>query len=277
MINSSVPVAAKIIDRIDETATIASFKLQIMEKGQQRQFSFQPGQFNMVYVYGVGEVPISIDSDPEQTDYFQHTIRKVGRVTRALFEYNAGATLGIRGPFGTGWPLDQLENKNVIVVTGGLGCAPVLGMVRYMQARRQNYGDIKVLQGVKHADDLLWESTYDEWRKKYNMDVHIAASNVNKSWRWDTGGITVLLDKLQTDLSNYIVLMCGPEGMMIAVSDMLLEKGVDENNIWVSLERNMKCAIGQCGHCQLGPDFLCKQGPVFNYAHVSTALHIKGL
>jgi NAD(P)H-flavin reductase len=230
----------------------------------------------MLYLYGVGEIPISIVSDPEDEHAYDHTIRSLGRVTRALAELKEGDYIGVRGAFGRGWPMQQAEGKDVVIITGGLGCAPVVSVINYVLNRREKYNRLVIMQGVKHANDLIWRSKYETWSKLPDTQVVLAASQGGQGWPWATGHITELVDQIDFDHKNCSVMMCGPEGMMLAAVKELLPRRVPETSIWLSMERNMQCAIGQCGHCQHGPKFVCKDGPVFNYPDVKSLLGVKG-
>lgn len=261
-----LPNAATIVRRTQESPSIFTFDTAFVDSAV--EFRFQPGQFNMVYLYGVGEVPISISSDPANTAYISHTIRKVGRVTNALDCLHEGDIIGIRGPYGKGWPLDEAKGKDVLIITGGLGCAPTVAVIKYILARRKQYGHLKILQGVKHSEDFIYRQAYQKWQQAPNTEVHIAADKANAQWSWAVGYVTDLIDSLTLRPEQTIVMMCGPEMMMHTAVNVLSTKGIEENQIYLSMERNMECGIGLCGHCQYGGLFLCKDGPVFSYPQV---------
>jgi len=223
---------------------------------------FSPGQFNMLYAFGVGEVPISIVSDPEQPEHFDHTIRRAGRVTRVMLDWKVGDTVGVRGPYGVGWPIDEARGRDVIIVTGGIGCAPVIGVINYIFRRRNAYGDLQILHGVKTPNDLLYRERFETWRDHPRTRVLLSSDQPDRTWRYHTGVVTELFDELTVTPST-IVMMCGPEVMMHHAARLLAAKGVSEDALYVSIERNMQCGIGLCGHCQLGPHFTCQDGPVF--------------
>jgi len=231
----------------------------------------------MVYLYGAGEVPISIVSDPDSDALYYHTIRKVGRVTDGLAALQCGDTLGIRGPYGCGWPLDKALGKDVLIITGGLGCAPSVSIINYILNRRQDYGRLMILQGVKHSDDLIYRQSYDQWAKMPDTQVLLAADISTPKWPFFTGLITELLDYVTLDKENTLCMMCGPEPMMVAAVKRLKQEALTEDKIYLNLERSMKCALAHCGHCQLGPHFICKDGPVFCYTEVKSLLSKEGL
>lgn len=274
--NCQLPREAEIIERIEETPTIFTLRLRYTNLGEQEMCCFAPGQFNMLYLPGVGEVPISIVSDPEEGCLYDHTIRAVGRVTRGLAKLQAGDRIGVRGPYGRGWPVDEAMGKDLVIATGGLGCAPVVSVINYVMRRRTEYRRLVIMQGVKHADDLIWQERYEKWRQLKDTQVLLAASDGGSSWRWYHGHVTVLFDKADFDPANSVVMMCGPQPMMAAVAQDMLQRGVPESSLWLSMERNMQCGVGVCGHCQLGGKFICKDGPVFSYDQVKSLLHNPG-
>lgn len=272
-----VPMAAEVVDRVQEAPNMFTLRLRLVDGGAQRAYQFQPGQFNMVYLYGVGEIPISIVSDPEGEQLLAHAIRSVGRVSNAMALLKPGDTLGIRGPFGRGWPLLEAEAHDVLLVTGGLGCAPVVSVITYILKRRERYRRLTILQGVKRANDLIWREQYEKWASLPETQVLLAADVAGPVWRGAVGPVTVLFERMEGfDPQRVVAMMCGPEAMMRAASKELLGRGVPEDRLWVSLERNMQCGRGHCGHCQIGRWFLCKDGPVFNYPQIKSLFGIKG-
>jgi NAD(P)H-flavin reductase len=273
---NSVPVAAEVMRRTQESPSVFTLGLRLCDPEQHRAYRFAPGQFNMLYMYGVGEIPISIVSDPDSGDELEHTIRVVGRVTRGFAALKVGDRIGIRGPFGRGWPLEQVRGKDLLLLTGGLGCAPLVSVINYVTQRRGEFGRIAILQGVKHMDDLIWRDRYDQWAALSDTQVLLAADVAGASWSWHVGLVTELIDQIAFDLTDARVMVCGPEPMMLASVRKLCDSGVDEKHIWLSMERNMQCALGKCGHCQIGPHFVCKDGPVFCYPEIRERLGVKG-
>ncbi|ARB93721.1 FAD/NAD(P)-binding protein [Legionella longbeachae] len=271
-----LPLEAIIVERTQESATIFSLHLRFLDPEHHNQFLFYPGQFNMLYLYGVGEVAISIVSDPEKKETLTHTIRAIGRVTKALQKLQPGDRIGIRGPFGRGWPLEQTQGKDIIVLTGGLGCAPSVSIVHYILARRENYGHLSILQGVKHSDDFIFRKQYEIWQQSPNTIIHIAADQAGPKWPWATGYITDMINKINLTPHNTAVMMCGPEMMMNTAVKLLTQKGISEHDIYLSMERNMECGIGQCGHCQYGGFFICKDGPIFAYSEIKELFNETG-
>lgn len=276
MSNPYLPLQAEIVERIQESPSLFTLRLRFTDPDVHSAFSFEPGQFNMLYLHGVGEVPISIVSDPQDEHMLDHTIRTVGRVTKGIAKLNEGQTVGVRGPFGRGWPLIEAEQKDVVVVTGGLGCAPVVSVIQYMIRRRERFGMMNIVQGVKHSSDLIWKQRYDQWRQVPDTKVLIAADAGEPLWPWHIGPVTGLFNELEFEEDRVIVMMCGPEGMMRVVISHMLQQGVDESDIWLSMERDMHCGIGHCGHCQFGDKFICRDGPVFRYSEIKELFGVRG-
>lgn len=260
--------SATIVDKIREAENIDTYRLRFVDEQVRRAYRFAAGQFNMVYLFGVGEVAISIVSDPDEPDFLDHTIRVVGRVTEAIARLQQGDVLGIRGPFGRGWPLDEAQGKDVLIVTGGLGCAPVVGAIEYIFRRRRQYGAVKILHGVKTPHDLLYRERFDAWRRHPDTEVLLTSDQPDKTWHYHVGVVTELFEQVTIHPARTMVMMCGPEIMMRLGVPILMQRGIPANAIYSSLERRMECGIGLCGHCQLGPFFLCKDGPVMRYDRV---------
>jgi NAD(P)H-flavin reductase len=275
-IDAGPPHAATVVARTQESPTIFTLRLRLDDPAAQAAYRFAPGQFNMLYLYGVGETPISIMSDPEERDGIGHTIRAVGRVTHGLAALQPGDRLGLRGPFGRGWPLREMGGCDVVVLTGGLGCAPVVSVIHYVLRRRERFGRLVVIQGVKHAEDLIWREQYDQWAQMPDTQVLVAASEGEALWPWYVGRVTDLFALARFEPRRAVALMCGPEGMMRAGADSLLARGLPESRLYLSMERNMQCAVGRCGHCQLGSAFVCRDGPVFGWNEVKALLAHRG-
>ena len=270
------PAEADIIAREQETPSIVSLTVRLADTRLADRFQFQPGQFNMLYLYGVGEIAISISSDPASPDTLTHTIRDVGRVSHGLAQLEVGDRIGLRGPFGRGWPLQDVRANDVIIISGGLGCAPVVPVIDYVINRRKEYGRLIIMQGVKHSDDMIWRERYDAWGAHPDTQVLLAADAGGKHWNGAVGPVTELFDQAQLPTENSAAFLCGPEPMIRACIQRLIEEGLPEDRIWISMERNMQCALGQCGHCQYGDRFVCKDGPVFCYADIRHLFGLKG-
>jgi NAD(P)H-flavin reductase len=224
---------------------------------------FAPGQFNMIYIFGVGEVPISISGDPARSKTLVHTVRAVGTVTKPLVGLRGGDVLGVRGPFGSSWPVEEAKGSDVVIVAGGIGLAPLRPALYYLLSHRASYGRVVLLYGARTPEDLLYTSELEEWRSRFDMEVGITVDAATGDWRGNVGVVTTLIPWARFEPSDTIAMVCGPEVMMRFTVQALQERGVAAENTYVSMERNMKCAVGFCGHCQFGPTFICKDGPVF--------------
>ncbi len=250
------------------------FTLEItLENGEVAPFA--PGQFNMLQLFGVGEVPISFSGDPAEQNHLVHTIRAVGPVSKALTELEPGDALGLRGPFGIGWPMAEALGQDVIIVAGGLGLAPLRPALCQLLAERERYGRIVLLYGTRGPEQILYRDELAEWRRRLDMDIVITVDHAGTDWRGHVGVVPTLIPHATFDLLHSIALVCGPEIMMRFSIMALLDAGLAESEIWLSMERNMKCAVGFCGHCQFGPVFVCKDGPVFRYDRIRQLLTLK--
>lgn len=274
------PQEAEVVSRDDEARGMCTLHLRLTDPAARAAFRFEPGQFNMLYLPAVGGVPISIASDPAEPEHLAHTIRAVGRVTRVLATLEAGERVGLRGPYGRGWPLQaaegQAERRDLIVLTGGLGCAPVVAAIGYATARRERFGRLVILQGVKHAADLIWRERYDAWAELPDTEVRLAADEPDRHWQDHVGLVTDLLEQVRFRPAASVALVCGPEPMMLAGAERLVALGVPAEHIWLSLERGFQCGVGHCGHCQLGPWLVCRDGPVFRWSEIGWLLGTKG-
>lgn len=272
----TAPHEVVIVARTQETPSIFSLDLRFTDPQKSQEYRAVPGQFNMLYRFGVGEVPISIVSDPSTTGILKHTIRAVGRVTHSLAALQVGDRLGLRGPFGRGWPLHAISGKDIVIITGGLGCAPVVALIEHLLAQRAQFHRLVILQGVKHADDLIWRRQYAAWERLPDTQVLLAADLGGPSWPFHVGNVTVLLDQAEMDPAHSLAFLCGPEAMMQAAIHLLLRRGLPPEALWLSMERNMSCGMGRCGRCQIGPHFVCRDGPVLHFPAVRAWLGMRG-
>jgi NAD(P)H-flavin reductase len=231
-------------------------------------FAFAPGQFNMLYVYGVGEIPISISSDPTKPQPLVHTTRAVGTVTQAMHGLRKGDMLGVRGPFGTRWPIQEAVGSDIVIVAGGIGLAPLRPALYYILSQREKYGKVVLLYGTRSPDDILYRKELEKWRAHFDLEVYVTVDRAIGRWRGNVGVVTSLIPRAPFDPTSTAALVCGPEVMMRFTVLELQKRGVAPENVFLSMERNMKCAVGFCGHCQMGPYFVCKDGPVFRYAAI---------
>lgn len=249
-----------------------TFTLDLIPREGANIISFKPGQFNMVYHFGFGDVPISISGDPADQTKITHTIRAVGNVTRAIKSLKSGDSLGIRGPFGTVWPVDTAKGGDLVIVAGGIGLAPLKPVLYQALADRKSYGKIIILYGARTPDDILYRRELEKWRSRFDMYVDVTVDRGKSGWAGNVGVVTTLIPRAVFDPNRTTAFVCGPEIMMRYVVLELQKKGVPENRIFLSLERNMKCGMGLCGHCQIGPTFVCKNGPVYSYDSIKALI-----
>ncbi len=231
---------------------------------------YRPGQFNMVGKRGVGEVPISISSSPGVEGTFDHTIRDVGSVTGVLCALKEGDSVVVRGPYGKGWPIEETRGKDLVIVGGGIGLAPLRGVICGVLARRGDFGKVDIVHGARTPEDLLFKDEFPDWDKGEETRLLLSVDRVpdGSEWKHRVGVVLTLFDDLGTDPYRSIVFTCGPEIMMRFVVRSLIHRGYPPETIYVSMERRMKCGIGHCGHCQLGPKYVCLDGPVMRYVDV---------
>lgn len=261
----------------DEMDGVATYDLSFQDETARAAYRFAPGQFNMLYLPGAGEIAISISDDPMRTNRWAHTIRVAGNVTRTLASMKVGQTLGLRGPFGTSWPMAQCIGRDVVLVTGGIGLAPLRPVIYTLLNDRRQFGRLNLLYGARSPDTLLYEREYDDWSQR-GMIVQTTVDRSHPDWLGNVGVVTILLEQLRTfDPSNTVLLCCGPEVMMRFSVMTALNRGLSPQQIWVSMERNMQCAVGLCGHCQLGPAFVCKDGPIVRYDRIAPYMNVEGL
>lgn len=246
-----------------------TFTLEMTPTAEYEVSPFGAGQFNMLYVFGVGEIPISISGDPNHPEVLVHTTRAVGTVTNAMSNLKVGDLLGVRGPFGTSWPIKAAKGRDVVLVAGGIGLAPLRPALYQILSNRAEYGKIVLLYGTRSPEDILFRRELERWRARFDLEVYVTVDYADARWHGNVGVVTNLIPKAPFDPMHTIAMVCGPEVMMRFSAAGLQKRGVDVENIYVSMERNMKCAIGFCGHCQFGPVFVCRDGPVFTYEQIA--------
>ena len=252
--------------------TSDTFTLELVPKTHADIPLFMPGQFNMLYIFGVGEVPISISGDPAKRGTLIHTTRAVGAVTSAMRRLKPDDALGVRGPYGSHWPVEDAFGSDVVLVAGGIGLAPLRPAMYQILAYRERFGKVVLLYGARTPSDILFRRELEQWRAHFDLEVYVTVDRATDSWRGSVGVVTHLIPKAPFDPQNTVAMVCGPETMMRFTALELEKRGVSNNNIHLSMERNMKCAIGLCGHCQFGPVFVCKDGPVFSYPDIRDLL-----
>jgi NAD(P)H-flavin reductase len=267
-----VPRPARVRRTRRETADTVTLELDVEPRP-----AFQPGQFAMLYVFGIGEVPISFSGSPHASRPIAFTIREAGAVTRALGRLRRGDTLGVRGPYGHPWPLHAAAGADVLVVAGGIGLAPLRSALLAIARRRRAFGCVTLLYGARTPGDLLFAADRSRWQRSGRIDVLVTVDHATRDWSGRVGVVPALVPELPLDVSRTRVLMCGPEVMMRFTAKALRDRGVPDAHLAVSLERNMQCAVGLCGHCQLGSTIICRDGPVYAYDRVRRMLEVREL
>jgi NAD(P)H-flavin reductase len=233
---------------------------------------FQPGQFSMLWVFGVGEVPISISGDPAEHRQLVYTVRSVGEATQMLVSRAVDEAVGVRGPFGRGWPVKEARGRDVLIIAGGIGLAPLRPVIYEVLHNREKYGRLVVLYGARNPRDRLYRKELAAWARQRDTQVLVTVDYGGLSWRGHVGAVTTLFKYARLQPARSVAFTCGPEIMMRFVARDLETLGLARENIYLSMERNMKCAVGFCGHCQYGPHFVCKDGPIFAYDRVRPLL-----
>ncbi len=244
-------------------------KLFTIELPWGQSLGHQPGQFVEVSIFGIGEAPISISSSPSRSNgTFELCVRKVGDVTTAMHNLKEGATLGLRGPFGHGFPIEKMRGKDILFAPGGLGLAPARSLINQVLDERGSFGRVMILYGARNPNELLFKDELDLWSKRSDVEFHVTVDRGDENWKGNVGVITTLFKKITVNPRNTVAVTVGPPVMYKFVLMELLGKGIPEGQIWMSLERRMKCGVGKCGHCQINSLYCCQQGPAFNYAQI---------
>ena len=239
--------------------------------------AFEPGQFNMLYAFGIGEAAISLSGDPADRARLVHTVRGVGPVSRALAGLAVGASVGVRGPFGAGWPMVNARGRDLVLIAGGLGLAPLWPALLRVLADRSRFGRVVLLAGMRTPREILFRAPLAAWQGRADLEVEVTVDRADTDWHGHVGVVTNLIPRLELDPRKATAFVCGPEIMMRHTAERLLAAGLESTQIFVSMERNMKCAIGLCGHCQFGSAFVCKDGPVMRFDRVAHALAVREL
>lgn len=273
MVNRLIPFEVTIKWIKKETRDTSTYALRINSKEIQKIYRFRPGQFNMLYIPGVGESPISISSAPSDKE-ITHTIRVAGDVTTSISKLKAGDRIFMRGPFGSSWPIEEIEDSFLIVIAGGLGIAPLRSILRDIIKRRSKKKGF-ILYGAKTPKDIIFRDEFPRYKDCFDVFLTVDKADPEEYWRGYIGRVTDLFDKLTFDPLNTVVFICGPEVMMQSCIKELIVRGVAGEKIFLSMERNMNCGVGICGHCMFGPKFICKDGPVFRFSDIEEFLGIK--
>ncbi len=268
-----VPEAFEVLSTRQETPDTWTLSLKPCGGGS---VQFLPGQFMMLAAGGAGEVPISISGDPDQPEQLIHTVRSVGLATEAICSVEEGRILAARGPFGGAWPLAELEGLDVVIAAGGIGLAPLRPAIVALLARRERYGRLVLLYGGRAPDQLLYRDELEAWAAR-DMEVHVTVDSAGPEWLGHVGVVTRLIARAGLEGPHSAALTCGPEVMMRFTVAGLRQAGVEPERIYVSMERNMQCGIGHCGHCQFGPSLVCRDGPVYRWSEVEPWIAIREL
>jgi len=266
-----LPVAMTIARSVRELADVFTWTFEVPHG-----FEFKPGQFNMLYIHGIGEVPISISGDPATPERLIHTIRAVGTVTRVMDKLGEGDVMGVRGPYGSAWPIDEAKGRDVLVIAGGLGLAPLRPVILRVLGNRADYGRVTILYGARTPADLLYRRELESWRGRFDVRVEAIVDRAGTDWFGQVGVVTRLLDSVPIHPDD-AVFVCGPEIMMRFVALELEKRAMPREAIWISMERSMKCGVGLCGHCQLAGSFVCKDGPVYRFDRIEPYLRVREL
>jgi NAD(P)H-flavin reductase len=267
-----VPRPHRVRGRWRENLDTVTISLEPLEDDE---VAHRPGQFNMLYQFGVGEVPISVSSHHRHGRPMLHTIRAVGAVSTALCRAQRGDIVGVRGPFGTGWGVEDSEGADLVMVAGGIGLAPLRSALRYALARRRRFGRVVLLVGARSPEEMVFRRELDRLASRPDVVTAVTVDRAGLGWRHNVGVVTQLVPAAPFDPASAVALVCGPEVMIRFTAIELLGRGISARRIRVSLERNMKCAIGWCGHCQLGSQFMCKDGPVHSWDQAAPLLAVK--
>jgi NAD(P)H-flavin reductase len=267
--NTWMPVPARVLGVREENFNTRTYTMQFLDEQIRSMYRFAPGQFNMVYVPGVGEAAISVSSDPSRTETLEHTIRLAGSVTRGVERMGTNALVGLRGPFGQGWPLQTMEGKNVVLVGGGIGLAPLRPVVYELLRHRDHYRRVVLLYGCRTPEDRVFADELEKWDADGSIQVLVTVDNASRGWTGPVGVVTSLLRRIKVNAEQTIVLVCGPKILNHVAAWNFLQLHVPPEHVYVSLERNMNCGFGRCGHCQYGAKFMCKDGPVFCFSDVA--------
>lgn len=269
-----LPRTVTITEQIPEVSGIVTYRLSFDDPLAEQSYRFLPGQFNMLYLPGIGESAISISSDPADPCDLRHTIRAAGSVTSALLRKQVGDSLLLRGPYGSSWPMDLCRGQDVVIACGGVGLAPLRPAIYHIIRNRGDFGRVFLLYGARTPNDMLYGGEFNAWRDA-DIEVETTVDIGDGEWRGNIGVVPVLFYRLRLKPPRTTVMTCGPEIMIRFVIFESLARKIPPERILLSMERNMNCAIGHCGHCQLGSAFVCKDGPVFDYRQMAPYLHVE--
>ena len=263
--NAYRPWPARITSIRELTAQEKLFEFRLIDERVREAFVHQPGQFLELSIFGVGEVPISITSSPTKQGFVELCIRRTGSVTKALHEMQCGDIVGIRGPFGRGFPVDDMRGNDILIVAGGLGIAPVRSLINYIHDNRSDFGKVTIVYGSRTPSDIMFREQFEMWRHRKDFEMHLTVDIPDDTWDGEVGVVTEPMKHLEINPDNTFGAICGPPVMYRFVVEEMRRKNISYDHIYMSFERHMKCGMGKCGHCQIGHQYCCIDGPVFNY------------
>ena len=265
MKNEYIPHPAIIESVRDESFDTRTFKLVFEDKALAASFNYKPGQFAQLSLLGIGEAPVSITSSPCSRGFLEFTIRAVGKLTHAMHQLKPADKIYVRGPYGNSFPFEQLRGKDLYFVAGGIGLPPLRSLINSVFDRREEFGRIKILYGAKTPNELCFKEELKRWQQITDTEVLLTVDKADEGWKQNVGVVTTLWDKIDITSSGAVAYVCGPPIMIRFVITKLIKSAFKDENIYVTLERYMKCGIGKCGHCNIGAAFVCIDGPVFSY------------
>ena len=265
----TIPESATIEEIKDEIRDVKTFYMSLDNKDIDKSFKIKSGQFIMCTVFGAGEFAVSLPPSPEN-DRFHLTVRKVGSVTNALHDLNVGDKVGIRGPFGNGFPFEEIKGKNIVYVAGGIGLIPLRSSIVHVLQHKQDFGRVIVLHGARTPDDLMYKENLKEWQAFPGFETYITVDVGTPGWSGEVGFVHTLFDKVNLPIENTVAFVCGPPVMFNTVIGELMKRGLRDDCIISTLERHMKCGIGKCQHCAIGRTLVCTDGPVYTYRQIKT-------
>lgn len=268
MKNEYIPHPAIIESIQTESFDTKTFMVVFEDKNLAKSFNYKPGQFVQVSLLGVGEAPISITSSPSQKGFLEFTIRAIGKLTRAMHKLKVGDRIYIRGPYGNSFPFEEVKGKDLYFIAGGIGLPPLRSVIKSVFERRRAFGRIKILYGAKTPEEFCFKEELGTWNKMDDTEVLLTVDEPDERWKGNEGVVTTLWDKTDMTTSSGVAYVCGPPIMIRFVVERLIRSGFKDENIFITLERYMKCGIGKCGHCNIGEKFVCVDGPVFTYSQL---------
>jgi len=273
MENVYLPNLAEIVEIKQETLDVKTFTLKFCDEAARQSFDYKPGQFVEFSVFGEGEAPFCISNSPTRKPNIECSVKRTGKVTEALHELDIGDTVGIRGPYGNGFPLEDLKNKNLLFVAGGIGLAPLRALINYCLDKRDDFKAITIVNGARTSKDLVYKAEYEVWKGAKNTQLHLTVDCNEENWTCMVGVVPKILEQIRPTCQDSVAIVCGPPVMIKYTMPVLLKLGFCEPSIITTLEMKMKCGLGKCGRCNIGPLYICKDGPVFNYAQVKNFIH----